>query len=183
MTQHIVEEILAPELSDADRATLDALYGIVFPPRATPFPVSAPAPSIDWPNGQARRIFVVRHEGRIVATASFLPRRIQTSQGALDVLALAGVGTLPGFRLHGLGRLLVRAAFDYVDKGAFGVSLFQTGVPGFYEKLGCRRVANPFVNSLGANPHEMPWWDAHNMIYPAAYPWPEGPVDLVGPGW
>ena len=182
-----VEEFLKSTLSAADSAALRVLGGAVYPPRVLagvrPQPVSAPPPAIDWPPERASRIFLIRHGEPIVATSRFLPRRVRTSRGPLDVLALAGVQTHPEFRGRGFGRAVVRAALAYVDRGIFDVSLFQTGVPEFYEKLACRRVSNPFTNALAADPAGVPWWEHNIMIYPAEYPWPEGPIDLQGPGW
>jgi len=194
MATHIVETVLASEISADDQAALQELGGLAFPPEMIArfhIPVSAPAPVLDWPAEQAERVFFIRRDGRIIAASRFLPRRIRTPQGPLDVLALAGVMSHPEYRHQGLGRAVVRAAFDHVDRGVFPVSLFQTGVPEFYNKLGCRRVTNPFTNSLAANPTQTPWmeqpgtpwWEQNIMIYPATYPWPEGPINLEGPGW
>ena len=186
MNQPLVETFLASEESDADRAELKALSALVWPPSVLSqikFPVSKPAPCHEWPFARLARVFILRCEGRIAAAAHFSPRRIQTQQGPLDVLALGGVRTHPDFRLRGFGAAVVRAAFEYVDNGAFGASLFQTGVQGFYEKLGCRCVDNVFVNSLGEDPQGRPWWDKVVMIYPASFAWPEGKVDLLGGAW
>ena len=186
MNTHTVEEFLPSEISDADRDAMSELSAVVYPPQvmaSVRFPASAPPPPRDWPVEQVERLFLIRHGERVIATSQLIPRRIQTAQGPLDVLGLAGVKTHPDFRLHGLGRLVVRAAFDYVDNGAFSVSLFQTAVPGFYEKLGCRCVGNTFVNRFGADPNERPWWDPNTMVYPASHPWMEGQIDLLGPAW
>ena len=186
MSIHVVETVLASEISAADNAALQALGQLAFPPEVTSrfrVPVSAPAPTLDWPAERAERVFLIRRDGQIVAASNFLPRRIRTPQGPLDVLALAGVMAHPDCRHQGLGSAVVRAAFDHVDRSVFPVSLFQTGVPDFYKTLGCRLVHNPFSNHLAADPAETPWWDQRVMIYPAAYPWPEGPIDLCGPGW
>ena len=181
-----VEEFLTSEVPAADEAELSALSRIVFTPEMCAgfvFPKSAPPPPIEWPKEKAARTFLIRLDGRIVAACNLLPRRIQTAAGTLDVLALAGVKTHPEFRLHGYGAAVVRAAFAHVDNGAFGASLFQTGVPGFYEKLGCRCVDNAFFNSLGEDAAVTPWWDKFIMIYPAAFAWPAGKMDLRGPAW
>ena len=186
MTIPHVEEFLAPVVSAADDAELEAISRIAFPPEMLAgivFPKSAPPPPVDWPAEKAARVFLTRHEGRIVAACNLLPRRILTAGGPLDVLALAGVKTLPEFRLRGFGAAVVRAAFHYVDNGVFAAGLFQTRVPGFYEKLGCRAVGNVFFNSLAEDPGTTPWWDPNHMVYPAAFAWPEGPVDLLGPAW
>ena len=78
----------------------------------------------------------------------------------------------------------MRAAFHTVDEGSFPVSLFQTsfGVQAFYEKIGACLVSNPVVNSLGDTPGN-PFWDDVAMRYPASAEWPEGTIDLRGPGY
>ena len=186
MSIPLVETFFPTELTEADREEMKELSRVVYPPSVMEgivFPKSAPAPSIDWPPEKTTRVFIVRHEGRIAAVSWMIPRRIRTQSGVLDVLGLAGVMTHPGLRLRGLGAAVVRAAFQHVDNGAFCAALFQTRVPGFYEKLGCRRVGNVFTNSLAEDPSATPWWDPNHMLYPAAYLWPDGPVDLLGPAW
>lgn len=183
----IVETCLAERINPADRERLGALRALVYP---TPVPdaerkqaASDPPPARHWPDDQRRRLFLIRDGAMIIATSQLIPRQIKTTAGPLVVLGLASVKTHPDFRERGLGRAVVRAALEYVDSGRFGVSLFQTGVPGFYQKLGCGEVDNPFVNSRGHDPGERPWWQRHAMIYPAAFDWPCGTIDLLGPGW
>jgi hypothetical protein len=79
----------------------------------------------------------------------------------------------------------VRAIFDLVDHGPFEHSLFQTShqVRPFYEKLGAGLVTNPIVDSLAADPSVNPFWDEVVMRYPAVKHWPEGEIDLRGPGF
>ena len=78
----------------------------------------------------------------------------------------------------------IEEAMQRVDQGEFPVSLFQTPKPGFYEKLGARKVNNRFVNSKNEqDPEADPWPAEHVMIYPTPYPWPEGVIDLNGPGY
>jgi len=131
-----------------------------------------------------RTHFIVWEEDEPVAALVIYPHPITTARGELTVMALAGVRAHPAQRGRGLGRLIVEAAFGEVDAGRYPVSLFQTGIPAFYEKLGCRRVTNRFVNSLHPEePDENPWWDENVMIYPASYAWPDGTIDLKGPGY
>lgn len=132
---------------------------------------------------------------RALAHALLFPRDIQTPAGPLRIAELAAVCSHPDHRGRGrgLGRDVVRAAFKRIDDGAYPVSLFQTGVPDFYARLGARTVENKFINSRwqppregespGHGTREAPWWNPHVMIYPATYNWPEGEVDLLGPGF
>src|SRR5690606_26484140 len=111
-------------------------------------------------------------------------RLVRAESGERRVLALAGVCTDPGRRGEGLGRKVVEAAFHSLSEESATVCLFQTGVPEFYHRLGAREVFNRFHN--GQDPEGVccsPWWNPHVMIYPAGAPWPEGPIDLQGPGY
>jgi predicted GNAT family N-acyltransferase len=137
------------------------------------------------PEHQHPRSFVVREGGRVIAHASFDPRTIGTSQGDLTVLALARVCTDPAARGRKLGQAVVRRTFDLVDDGSFPFSLFQTtdDVQSFYDNLGAVRIHNRFVNSLTDDPIANPWWSPVIMRYPRGPGWPEGEIDLRGPGY
>lgn len=103
------------------------------------------------------------------------------SSRELRVLALSGVCVAPSHRGNGLGANVVQRAFKRVDSGEFPVSLFQTGVPAFYEKFGGRVVDNRFVDSTNeADPAANPWNDPWIMIYPGTSSWPGGVIDLNG---
>lgn len=123
-------------------------------------------------------------DGSVIAHSSIFSREILLPTGRTTVGALAGVCCHPNWRNRGLGRDVVRATFARVDEGQFSVSFFQTGVPGFYEKIGARLVHNRCFNSFNAeDPTGNPWWEPHLMVYPALYPWPDGEIDLLGRGW
>ncbi len=134
---------------------------------------------------QAPRSFVVREEGRVIAHSAVIPRTIGTSQGEITIAGLTRVGTDPNERSRGLGALIVRPVFELVDQGAFSFSLFQTTaeVSPFYEKLRCAAIDNPIVNSLAEDEHHSPFWDKVIMRYPDGPGWPEGEIDLRGPGY
>ncbi len=127
--------------------------------------------------------------GQLIALARSFQReiRFEASGRSCPVLALAGVCCAPERRASGWGRTVVEDAFQRMreEPERFALCLFQTGVPGFYEKLGCRVVANDFVNRRAepdANP--WPWWDDWVMIHPAdAIEWEDGRVDMQGPGY
>jgi predicted N-acetyltransferase YhbS len=172
-------DALPPALAEACRR----ISGIVWP---APDPVMLALREGSAP-GEDRRAFryIASLDGEPGATAITFERTIQPADGpALPVTALAGVCSLPAVRGKGLGRAVVRAAFAEIDAGRAPVSLFQTGVHGFYDKLGARPVGNAFVNSrFAADPARNPFWDTHVYIYPAFAPWPEGTIDLLGPAW
>jgi GNAT superfamily N-acetyltransferase len=140
-----------------------------------------PAPSPE----QRRRVFAIFDDGEPVAASLVEAREVVTCRGPVTVAALAGVATRPDRRGRGLGRAVVEAVFDLVDRGDFGCSLFQTSneVLPFYEKLGARQVHNRFHDSTADDPDADPFWDDVRVVYPATYDWPDGPVDTRGPGW
>ena len=128
--------------------------------------------------------YVIWDGDQAVVHARTFARRILTPEGAIEEMALAGVCVHPNCRGGGLGAMIARSAFERVDNQLFPISLFQTGVPDFYLKLGARVIDNRFVNSKNkAAPNENPWWDTHVMIYPSSYGWTEGTIDLNGPGY
>jgi GNAT superfamily N-acetyltransferase len=137
------------------------------------------------PEDERPRSFIIREGGRVVAHSSGFPRTIGTTKGDLTVLALARVCTDPSVRGKKLGQAIVRATLDLVDHGPFAFSLFQTTQPvrPFYEQLGSVVIENRFVNSLAEDPNANPFWSEVIMRYPAGPGWPEGPIDLRGPGW
>jgi GNAT superfamily N-acetyltransferase len=120
----------------------------------------------------------------VVAHALTFERPIRSDEGELPVMALSAVCVSPDHRGRGLGAAVVRSAFQRVESGEFPVSLFQTPIPDFYEKLGSVSVSNRFVDSRNRDDRTAnPWRDSSIMIYPAGYAWPEGVIDLNGPGY
>ena len=143
--------------------------------------------------------FVVRdgREGRVVANACTLVRRIEPAGGEagggevgggggpLEVMGLFDVSSDPAERGRGLGELVTRHALARMGVDAPTVCLFQTGgARSFYERLGARVINNRFTNPLNADaPDASPFTDEVVMLYPGDAPWPDGPIDLRGPGW
>jgi predicted N-acetyltransferase YhbS len=137
------------------------------------------------PAAQAPRSLVILDGGRVVAHAMIVPRRIDTSAGEMVIGGLARVCTDPALRGRGLGEQVTRAALGLVDAGVFRFALFQASarVQAFYEKLGAVKIENRIVNSLADDPTANAFWDDVVMRYPKDRPWPEGTIDLLGPGY
>ena len=135
------------------------------------------------PAAQRPRIFCLREDGKILSQSRIFPRTIATPRGPLTVMGLGAVCTAHAARGRGLGAILMRETFKLVDSEDFVCSLFQTCVPSFYDRLGARVIINRIVNSLGADPGARPFWDPTIMVYPKTYDWPEGTIDLLGPGY
>jgi predicted N-acetyltransferase YhbS len=135
------------------------------------------------------RRLVIWEADRAIAIGKTFPRKIHVlnSKGRpnedVTVLALSGVCAASDYRGSGLGAAIVKAAFGSLTK-ALPVTLFQTGVPAFYEKLGARLVDNRFVDYQNLeDPMANPWREDYVMIYPACQQWWKSTIDLNGPAW
>ena len=128
--------------------------------------------------------FMAWRDGRLAGHAFTFERPMSIDGVETPVMALAQVCVEPQFRGNGLGARLVRSAFQRLPGEEFRLSIFQTTVPGFYEKLGARTVENRFINSRNPDDSDArPWKDGVIMIYPKGYAWPDGSIDLNGPGY
>jgi len=130
-----------------------------------------------------RRNYLIWNDVRLLAMARTFAVTVQTATGPLPLLALAGVATHPDHERKGLGHTIVKHAFERVDNGEFTLALFMTGVPGFYQKLGCTEVHNRFIDSSAEDPEANPWWNPYVMVYAPRGEWPEGLVDLGRVAW
>jgi predicted N-acetyltransferase YhbS len=137
------------------------------------------------PEEQHPRSFVIREHGRVIAHSGVFPRTIGTTDGEITILALARVCTDPALRGRHLGEAVVRESFQLVDDGTFPWSVYQTShkVRPFYERFGACQVPNRIVNSQAEDPTANPFWDEIVMRYPDRPGWPEGEIDLRGPGY
>lgn len=137
------------------------------------------------PDAQRPQYHLVFQDHELIALAHSFARTIRAEDRPIPVLGLANVCVANRAKGRGYGRLVVEAAFDRVARDGFQFCVFQTtpAVEPFYERLGAVRVANRFYNSLGANSSANPFWEPLAMRYPAEGAWPDGPIDLLGPGY
>lgn len=126
--------------------------------------------------------FIYEH-AQLIGYAESFPREIYVDQANLTIMGLGAVCVHPSHKGKGLGAQLVRTAFLRVDNGEFKLSLFQTGVPGFYHKLNCRTIENKIINSKSESPKENPFWDPYVIIYPREFIGFQSEIDLLGPGY
>ncbi|MGL1888442.1 MAG: GNAT family N-acetyltransferase [Reichenbachiella sp.] len=117
---------------------------------------------------------------KIVGYGKIFERIIYHEGKHIRNLALASVCVLPKYQGKGVGTLIVKRAFSFVDSKEFECSIFQTGRKNFYKRLGAVQVFNSFTNSLA--PDADVWWDDFRMIYPAAAKC-DGPIDMNGAGY
>ncbi len=185
-----IETLDARTLTDAEARAIGELLAIVWPnpEKSAEFRMQQMLDmgrGYTGSNAQAPRSFVIREAGKVIAHSAILPRTIATSTGDMTIAGLARVCADPDQRGRGLGAIIAKAALAVIDSGAFSCSLFQTSpaVRPFYEKLGACVVENPIVNSLGEDPKASPFNDEVIMRYPGGGEWPEGEIDLRGPGY
>ena len=120
----------------------------------------------------------------LVGYAESLPLTIQIEDKWLNIIGLGGLNVHPDWRRKGYGRAIVEAVFKRIDSKEYPSCLFQTGIPHFYEKLGCKVIKNRFINSNNQlDPSKNPFWDEYIMIYPANADWPTGTADLRREGF
>lgn len=139
--------VLRPQtpLSTATAAAILALTKQIWPPSSAAPPPDIDAVSTGW-QAQESAHFVIEDANNVLAHARIFRREIITTRGPLTIGALAAVCVHPDYRGRGWGADVVRAAFAYLPEMNVEVALFQTGVPQFYEKLGCRLIDNRFHN-------------------------------------
>jgi predicted N-acetyltransferase YhbS len=171
-------------LSPEDALQIGELTFAIWGPKDKPDARPQPAGNYTGYCGSASRRprrYVVRDGGRIVSHASVFAREIDVAGHRYIAAALGGVCTYEEYRGKGYAAEIVRAVLQQVDRGDFELCLFQTGIPAFYEKLGCRCISNRIINSLSDNPEKHPLWEEHMMVYPRSLAWPDGTLDLLGP--
>lgn len=128
--------------------------------------------------------FVVWSGNKCVAHASIFTREIYSPDKSFNIRGLGDVCVDPSQRGKGLGKLVVKSLFTLVQQNKWEPVLFQTAIPEFYEKLGCRKIYNRFYNSKNlSDPEVNPFWDDNIMIYPSSYDFPSGDIDLNGIGF
>lgn len=185
-----VECLDAREISQADALAIGELLATVWPKPGKDAAYRAKqllesGSEYAGPDAQCPRSFVLREEGVVIAHSGIITRTISTTAGDLTIAGLARVCTDPTQRGRGLGEAIVRPALATVDAGDFPFALFQTSpeVRPFYEKQGAVVVDNEVINSLGDDLSVCPFWDEVIMRYPGTGNWPEGTIDLRGPGY
>lgn len=139
----------------------------------------------DWiRDDPSLQLLLVWKDDLLVGHARLFQRVVKTNDGQMAILGLSSVCSHPDYRGQGIGKILVARAFEEVDLSHYQVCVFQTSVTGFYKKLGAVEVKNTFINrSNRRDPNASPWWEDHVMIYPDTPKWPEGEINLNGPGF
>ena len=186
-----IETLDARTFTDADAHAIGELLAIVWPhpEKSVEFRVQQMLAMGQGYTGsveQAPRSFVIREEGTLLAHAAIVPAnhwhdrwgndhrrtgpRLCKSRTPWPWLRRADCKS--GTRNRRRRTVLLRS----VSKPR------QQSCP-FYEKLGACVIENAIINSLAENPKESPFKDSVIMRYPSSGEWPEGEIDLRGPGY
>lgn len=190
MATETVETVDARMLTEPDARAIAELLVQVWPKAEKPLgyrmeQLFEAGRSYSGCDARAPRSLIIREAGRVIAHAAVVPRTIRTSAGEMTVLGLARVCSDPSMRGRGLGKIVSQAVFALVDDGTFPFSLFQTSEPvrPFYERLGACAIDNRIIDSTACDKTKPPFTDRVVMRYPNGDGWPEGEIDLCGPGY
>lgn len=117
---------------------------------------------------------------RLAAVARTFEHVIGYGDTVRAILALASVCSTPDRRGEGYGDSVTRAALERANELGLTM-LFQTPVPTFYERYGCRVIENEITTSKpDAESFKDPW----AMIYPGDSLWDDAAaIDLRIAGW
>ena len=78
---------------------------------------------------------VALHDGGIVGHAAYSLVTITDAETIHEFPALGPIGVLPEFQKRGIGRALIEAGFEAVQKAGYGL-LFLVGHPSYYPRFG-----------------------------------------------
>lgn len=172
------------ELTDREIRNVVKLKSIIWPPKQHSYTMDELIASYKKTPGQFDKVITLYEKDVLTGHAEVFDRDIEADSRAIRNMALAGVCVLPAYRNRKLGSHLVSEAFSFIESQKFECSVFQTPVPQFYEKLGCRIIHNRFINSKhDRDPQKNPWWDTYIMVYPADASLGDGVIDLKGNGY
>lgn len=91
----------------------------------------------DWDHALGGTHSILRLDGRIVAHASAVPRRLRAGDRSLAAAYVEAVAVLPELQGRGYGTQVMGAIMPVVDASELGA--LGTGAFGFYERLGWQR--------------------------------------------
>jgi aminoglycoside 2'-N-acetyltransferase I len=123
------------DLTPDEVATLRALFDAAWASKDGAFSED------DWRSATGGTHVIVDIDGSISSHASVVPRTLETGGHALRTGYVEAVATWPDQQGRGLATEVMRATAGVVD--AFELGALDTGIPGFYERLGWERWLGP----------------------------------------
>ncbi|WP_282125300.1 GNAT family N-acetyltransferase [Marinifilum flexuosum] len=127
------------------------------------------------------KVLLYFKDEELIGHTEVFNREVFVGTNKMEILALAGVCVKLEFRGKDIGFSMVENAFRFVDNGKFKCSIFQTNVPGFYERIECKQIQNRFVNRKSkTDVNKNPWRDPFVMLYPESLNLGLSEIDLNG---
>jgi len=133
------------DLTPDEVATLRALFDAAWASKDGAFSED------DWRSATGGTHVIVDIDGSISSHASVVPRTLETGGHALRTGYVEAVATWPDQQGRGLATEVMRATAGVVD--AFELGALDTGIPGFYERLGWERWLGPTACGARGDPH------------------------------
>lgn len=125
-----------------------------------------------------------RVDGELVSQLGLLKREIRVGGAPITVGGVGGVATLPVWQRHGLATALMGAAAKFLQteiKVSFGLLVCADETQPFYARLGWKTVATELWVLQGEI--SLPLRTIVMVLPLADQGWPQGKIDLCGPGW
>ena len=140
-------------LSESDRATLWSLCREAWPEFS----------DVEWDHMVPGLHFVLDDDGAIVSHAALVERELHVGDRPIRTGFAENVVTRADRRGRGLGTAVMRAVGEHIT-GRYALGALDTGVPGFYERLGWVRWRGPTFVRTAAGPRATPEEDDAVMI-------------------
>ena len=150
--------------------------------RGRPFALPADSYTNAWPTWSV----LVKAEQRAVAHAGTIYRVIRIGDLHVPVGGIAGVMTLPGWRLHGYARAALAKATAFVGMqlwAPFAVVICPKEDTAFYEHIGWRITHAPIWCDQPGGRVKLEDEVALFMPCQGDAEWPSGAIDLGGTPW
>jgi aminoglycoside 2'-N-acetyltransferase I len=159
------------ELTAAELRAVRELLGAAFPPGDEGFTED------DWQHAIGGLHFLLELDGRLLAHASVVERKLHVGGQPLRAGYVEAVATHPDHQGRGLGTRVMREVGSYI-KERFELGALGTGAHHFYERLGWRTWQGPTFVRSDDGTRRTPDEDGYILVLPT----PSSPqLDLTVP--
>ncbi|MGH2539305.1 MAG: GNAT family N-acetyltransferase [Actinomycetota bacterium] len=117
----------------------------------------------DWASATGGTHVLLQVDGAVVSHASVVERVLDTNGRALRTGYVEAVATWPHHQGHGYATEVMRAVGSLID-GGFELGALDTGLTGFYERLGWERWRGPTAVRTERGVIGTPEEDGHVMV-------------------
>jgi aminoglycoside 2'-N-acetyltransferase I len=117
----------------------------------------------DWAHALGGMHFVAALDGRIVAHAAVVERKLHVAERPVRTGYVEAVATEPSLQRAGHGTAVMRAVNEYID-GQFELGALGTGSHSFYERLGWQIWRGPSSVRTESGDERTPDEDGYIMV-------------------